>query len=290
MKYLTTSLLICLFLAGCGGSDEEGEVADTTTPDTTSTPTGTTNPPTAGTGWYRPPVQASWQLQLQGTLNTGYDVDIYDIDLFDTPATTLSDIQAAGHHVICYFSGGSYENWRTDAGDFPSSVLGNNLDGWPGEKWLDIRSDSVRNIMLTRLDLAVAKGCDGVDVDNMDGYTNNPGFPLTAADQLDYNRFMANAAHTRNLAIALKNDLDQIGDLVDDFDLAVNEECFDYNECDLLNPFIQQGKPVLQVEYAQTYVNNATTRAALCAKARQMSFSTLILPLDLDDSFRFSCD
>jgi len=124
----------------------------------------------------------------------------------------------------------------------------------------------------------------------MDGYTNNSGFPLSADDQLAYNRFIANAAHQRNLAVALKNDLDQIGELVDYFDLSVNEECFDYNECDLLAPFIQQGKPVLQVEYKQTYVNNATARANLCADSLGLQFSTLILPLALDDAFRFSCN
>lgn len=75
---------------------------------------------------------------------------------------------------IGYFSAGSYENWRSDERDFPSSVKGNNLDGWPGEKWLDI-SDwaTLGPIMEARLDLAVTKGCDGVEPDNVDGYDNN---------------------------------------------------------------------------------------------------------------------
>jgi hypothetical protein len=44
-----------------------------------------------------------------------------------------------GRKVICYFSAGSYENWRSDKNDFPSDVLGNKLEHWEGEKWLDIR-------------------------------------------------------------------------------------------------------------------------------------------------------
>ena len=280
MKAFLAMLLPCLLLVGCGGSSSSTETNNTTPPPVT--------PPATGS-WYKPAVSSSWQLQLQGTVNTGYDVDIYDIDLFDTPEQTITDLHAAGRRVICYFSGGSYEDWRSDANQFPSAVLGNNLDGWPGERWLDVRSADLRNIMLQRLDLAVGKGCDGVDVDNMDGYTNNSGFPLTANDQLAYNRFIANAAHDRHLAVALKNDLDQIADLVDYFDLAVNEECFDYTECDLLTPFVQQGKPVLQVEYTQTYVNNATARANLCTDSLNLQFSTLILPLALDDSFRYGC-
>jgi hypothetical protein len=49
--------------------------------------------------------------------------------------------------VICYFSAGSYEDWRTDANQLDSGDLGYTLDGWPDERWLDIRSDSILVIM-----------------------------------------------------------------------------------------------------------------------------------------------
>jgi len=129
-----------------------------------------------------------------------------------------------------------------------------------------------------------------VEADNVDGYTNATGFPLTAADQLDYNRFLAREAHSRDLVIALKNDLDQIDVLVDAFDLAVNEQCHEYDECDALAPFITAGKPVLNAEYDDTYVNDASVRQALCDAAHSLDLRTLVLPLDLDGSFRFSCD
>ena len=51
--------------------------------------------------------------------------------------------------------------------------------------------------MQARLDLAVSKGCVGVEPDNVDGYQNSSGFPLTAADQLAYNRFLAGEARAR---------------------------------------------------------------------------------------------
>jgi len=236
------------------------------------------------------PVGASWHWQLQGTLNSGYGVDVYDIDLLDTDASVIADLQAQGRTVICYFSAGSWEEWRNDAGDFASAVLGNNLDGWAGERWLDVRAASLEPVMEARLDVAADKGCDGVEPDNVDGYMNNSGFPLTAADQLAYNRFLAAAAHERGLLIGLKNDLDQITDLVGEFDFAVNEECFEYEECDALIPFIEAGKAVLHVEYADTLVNDSAERAAFCAEMTAMSFSSMVLPLELDDSFRFACD
>lgn len=80
--------------------------------------------------------------------------------------------------------------------------------------------------MTSRMKLAVQKGCDAVDPDNMDGYTNDNGFKLTAAQQLKYNKFIADLAHKHNLAVGLKNDLNQIKDLVSSFDFAVNEQCF----------------------------------------------------------------
>ena len=234
--------------------------------------------------------KASWQWQLQGEVNTSYDVDMYDIDLFDNNKTVIQLLQDDGKKVICYFSGGSYEEWRSDAINFPVDVLGNNLYDWEGEKWLDIRSDVVKNIMIKRLDLAVLKGCDGVEPDNMDGYTNNPGFDLTAQNQLDYNIFMANAAHERGLSIGLKNDLDQIAVLEPYYDFSVNEQCHEYDECDMMQPFINANKPVFNAEYAQKYVDNSDgSRDALCASSQTLKFQTLVLPLKLDDSFRLSC-
>jgi hypothetical protein len=208
---------------------------------------------------------------------------LYDIDLFDSPADLIVQLQASGKKVICYFSAGSYEAWREDAAAFPAESLGNDLDGWPDEKWLDIRSTGVRTIMEARLDLARSKGCDGVEPDNMDGYTNTPGFDLSAADQLDYNRFIAEAAHDRNLSVGLKNDLDQLPDLVGYYDFAVNEQCFFYNECEAYAPFLEAGKPVFNAEYD---VGDPT---ALCQEAATLGISTLILPLDLDDTSRISC-
>lgn len=281
--------LVILLLPGltaCSGGQSTAD-DDSTSSGNTDTSTDTEAP--TEDSWYVPSPLVTWQWQLSGDVNTAYDVGIYDIDLFDSSIDLIQQLQAEGRRVICYFSGGSYEEWRSDASEFLEADLGNPLDGWPDERWLDIRSNNVRSIMQIRLDLAVEKGCDGVEPDNMDGYTNNPGFSFSATDQLDYNRFIANEAHARNLSIALKNDLDQVTDLIAYFDFAVNEQCFEYNECDALTPFITANKAVLNAEYRQKYVDNADSRNALCTDSINREFSTLILPLDLNDAFRLSC-
>ncbi|MCH8937107.1 MAG: endo alpha-1,4 polygalactosaminidase [Gemmatimonadetes bacterium] len=275
----TNTLVLAMALVGCG--------------DDSSGPEGTLDPnipPITDGNWYRPGVATTWQWQLLGTVNTAYSVDVYDIDLFDVSASTIASLQAAGKRVICYFSAGSFEDFRSDANRFPQEVLGNTLEGFADERWLDIRSSIVLDIMSDRLDIAVQKGCDGVEPDNVDGYVNNSGFDLTAADQLAFNRRIANAAHERGLAVALKNDLDQILDLIAYFDLSVNEQCHEFDECSLLQPFVTGGKAVFNAEYDSRFVSDAAVRDGMCAAARADNLRTLILPLDLDDSFRFSCD
>ncbi len=235
--------------------------------------------------WWKPTAtqNLTWQWQLNtGDIDTSYDVDMYDVDLFDTPQNKIDELHASGKKVVCYFSAGSWEDWRDDAGDFSESVKGNDLDGWPGEKWLDIRDMSLRPIMQARLDKAVAKHCDGVEPDNVDGYTNNTGFSLTASDQLTYNRWLATEAHNRGLSIGLKNDIEQISVLVNDFDWALNEQCYQYNECDGYQIFINANKPVFGVEYN-------LEPSEFCPQANVSKYSWLKKNLNLD-AWRFGCE
>ena len=85
-------------------------------------------------------------------------------------------MHAKNIHAVCYVSLGTYEDWRPDADSFPSSVLGSG-NGWPGEKWLDIRQISkLSPIMTARFQMCKDKGFDAVEPDNIDGYSNCTGF------------------------------------------------------------------------------------------------------------------
>lgn len=240
----------------------------------------------------------TWQWQLQGTINTSYNVNVYDIDLFDVPQNTIDLLKSQGRRVVCYFSAGTSENWRPDFSRFTGQdqgggVLRSDAGGevWVGERWLDTRSSNVREIMKARLDLAKSKGCDGVEPDNMDAYNNNTGgLPLTAETQFDYNRFLALEAHARGLAIALKNDIDQLAALEPYFDFAVNEGCHQWNECAAYSVFTNNGKPVFNAEYKPEWVGNATERARICGASLALNIKTIFLSYDLDDSIRWSCN
>ena len=239
-------------------------------------------------GPWSPKPGLSWQWQLTGTIDESVDVAMYDIDLFETPQATIASLQAKGRVVICYFSAGSYEDWRPDASSIPTAARGKKLDNWPGENWLDVRSANVRAIMKKRLDLAVSKGCDGVEPDNVDGQSNDTGFPLTKQDQLDYDGFLATEAHARGLSVGLKNALELVPDLVSQFDWALNEECLSFSECNLLKPFLDAQKAVFHVEYVDQSSQGAQKQQSVCGNATITGFSTLIKTWDLD-AWRLPC-
>ena len=269
--------------------------ADPSTSTTSAPPTDDTaeppttddsgDPPPMGCGdppvWCPPP-ETTWHWQLTEALDTSLDVTMYDIDLFDTDAGQITALRDEGRVVICYFSAGSHEDWRPDADQFPPAAIGNQLDDWPGERWLDIRDPTVRDVLAARLDLAAAKGCHGVEPDNVDGYTNDTGFPLSDSDQIDFNRWLAEQSHARALSVGLKNDVDQVLALVPYFDWALDEECMAYDECDLLMPFITANKAVFHVEYVDNPAQGPDAALVVCPDALDRSFSTLIKHWDLD--------
>lgn len=206
----------------------------------------------------------SWQIQYDEWVDLEVDVDVFDVDLTDTTDAQLQALRDTDRRVICYFSAGSLEDWRDDADQYPEDAIGEPLDGWEGEWWVDVRDETVREILAARLDLAVERGCDAVDPDNVDGYQNDNGLGLTAEDQLDFNRWLAAEAHDRDLLVGLKNDLGQVEALAEDFDFAVNEECVAYDECAVLEAFTGADKPVFHVEYVDDWADAEAKADEVC--------------------------
>lgn len=168
-------------------------------------PTGTPTPPVNGSVPSLS-VRTPWQIVLSETLTldnqtstsgsassssgpslvtpnptSKTNVTLYDIDMFlHQNLTVVRDLRANGMDVICYFSAGSYEPNRPDSWKFKSADKGKELDGWPGEYWLDLNSDNVRQIMTARIEIAAGMNCSGIDPDNVDGYVSWGG-PLDLA-------------------------------------------------------------------------------------------------------------
>lgn len=245
-------------------------------------------PPTPAK-WH-PAVGETFQIVLLYRLDdTSTNANIYDIDLFYNSKETITQLHRDGRKVICYFSAGSYEDWRDDRDQFHKSDLGSKLAGWEGERWLDVNSENVRKIMLARLDIAREKGCDGVDPDNVDGYDNHNGLGLTRADAADYVNWLANETHARDMSIGLKNAGDIIPYVIRNMQWSVNEQCGEYHECDAYVAFINTGKPVFHIEYPKGSKTNdslSVTNAQkqnVCDSAGSRGFSTVMKNMNLDN-------
>ena len=121
---------------------------------------------------WQPAVGDKIQMILSGTVvaSSGLvprGVSIFDVDLFDTPASTVSDLLSQGIKVICYFSAGTSEDWRPDYSEFTSSDKGASLPDWKGENYLNLRSANVLRVMKARIQKASEQGCNAIDPDNM---------------------------------------------------------------------------------------------------------------------------
>ncbi|KAH6983619.1 glycoside hydrolase superfamily [Ilyonectria sp. MPI-CAGE-AT-0026] len=242
---------------------------------------------------WQPAVGDSWQIVLLKPIKVvdgivTPDVKIYDLDVYDNDADTIEALQHSGKKVICYFSAGSWENWRDDKNDFEKADLGKVLDGWPDERWIDVRSNNVRKIMKKRIKLAADKGCDAIDPDNVDGFQNDNGLDLTAEDAIDFVKFLSETASSYNMSTGLKNAVDIIADVLEHVHFAVNEQCVEYSECEAYTAFIKADKPVFHIEYPAGTPNKVSTSAIeeICSHsgkaAGTKSFSTVIKKMDLD--------
>jgi hypothetical protein len=242
--------------------------------DDPNAPVGADSHAAAGNDW--PPIldpdpevmppKWDWQLAVPVQVNADSSIKIYDIDFFQNENSGAVDtLHGLGNHVICYLDVGSWEDWRDDAGDFPQSILGEGYDGFPDERWLDIRDvdpaqsqtgEALAAILRARFDRALNMGCDAIEPDNMDVYdetAHDPsGFPLTYEDQIYFNLWVAQEVHQRGMLVGLKNDINQAHDpdIYNTFDFVVSEECVQYDECDFFSDFLALNKPVFLAEYS----------------------------------------
>lgn len=223
----------------------------------------------------------TWQYQLTGEIDLDADVELLVIDLFALDAERIAQLHQQGKVVVAYLSAGTFESFRADADAFPESAIGNPLDNYPDEAWLDIRHPEVRALMAARLDIGRDKGFDGLLPTSLSGYLSDTGFDLTADDQRAYSEWLAAETHARGLLIGMAGDFEQAPQLIDRFDWAVHFGCVARGDCDDLDLFADRGKPVLDVE-------TEGDPAEVCAAAQQLGINVLLKNPQFD-AYRVGC-
>ena len=209
-------------------------------------------------------------------------IDIYDIDI-DSSTTTFSSILGAGKYLVCYFSAGSSESYRSDIGCFNTKLgtgdYGCDYGGsFNDEYWLNTSSIEVRRIMQTRIATAAQKGCSAIDPDNIDVYGNKNGIGADQPNAIDFIQFLANEAHSRGMGIGLKNSIEILDNVSSIIDFAVNEECVKNQECDGYKNFLATGAPVVNIEYPDQETSNQTSFTGSEANSRCSTWKALNMP------------
>ena len=235
--------------------------------------------------WWKPLASQNltWQWQLQGEVDTSFQVQVYNIDI-DTPVEKVAELTSRNIKVICYFSAGTVENFRADASQFSSDIIGEQYEDLEDEMWLDYSNfQSFAGVMEARMDECKRKGFDAIETDNVDahnyetrdslGNVVNIGtnFRITLDDSIAYIRWLAEQAHTRGLSIGLKNAEEMAPDVVKDVDWMLTEDCFVDSWCQSAVVFVEHNKPVFMAEYEDLVPDFAPA----CALAKSLGFSAI---------------
>jgi hypothetical protein len=192
--------------------------------------------------WQPRPTTKPWQLQLKGRIDTSIDVPVFEIDGVHSTHRTVRELHRLHARVIC----------RLDLSSFRGPT------------------HSLERLFAT----CERKGFDAVAPGNLAGWENRTGFGISRHARLLFYRWVANQAHGRGMAVALSNDGRLARALVDDFDFAIAEQCFQFHECGHYRPFVRHRKAVFEVEYGLKV-------GQYCATARKLHFSAIGKSTDL---------
>lgn len=216
---------------------------------------------------------AFWDWQLTSPYDLNVNVEVLVLDADDFEAGDLEDLRARGVKPYCYISVGTREDYRDDAGYFPPEVVGKPLGNWPDEVYLDIRrQDIIMPIMKSRMNRCKSVGFQGIEADNIDLHNNDTGFDIGIPEVIAYTTALARYAHEIGMEIGQKNATGLAPLLVKYFDFIMVEECFKYDFCDEVQPYQDEGKPVMGVEYFEAGLDWDAT----CAAAKDRGIHLLI--------------
>jgi len=220
----------------------------------------------------------SWDWQLTEPADLNRSVQVLDLHPDLVTPEDIAELRNKGIKTICYVSVGTLERQSHDRGSFPQEVVGKTYGDWPDEKFLDIRRlDILLPLMTARFETCKGMGFDAIEPDNMDVHDNDSGFPVTAGHTIAYVRLLAATARGMGLEIGQKNVPDLTGDLVDTFDFAIAESCYQDRSCKSYYAYFEAGKPVFDAEYTDRPIHFSKA----CEIGRKYGISMILKDRDL---------
>jgi hypothetical protein len=153
---------------------------------------------------------------------------------------------------VIYFNAGAWENFRIYLQPYPKEVIGKNMNGWEGEKWLNISdgrvfSTLVKNIedVVQKIKIAYPNWVPKIDLDNLDSYNQKTGFKIDKVDQIRYINEIVSWFHKRfDGGVCVRNCEEIIGEIHPDAVLCEqgiqDNFLLNYANCDY---------PIFDIEY-----------------------------------------
>ena len=205
-----------------------------------------------------------WQIGAEGdsAIKPPTGAKLIDVDGWGTSASKVAQLKAQGLYTVCYLDVGSWEPGRPDSNQYPSYLKIQQDPDWEDEYFLDVTdvfkpNSALARILKNRFAMCKQKGFDALEPDNLQNDENISGRKRpTLQQQIDFNGWVADAAHAAGLAVFQKNGPDKIlvrdrtgKMMVEKFDGILNEQCQEYGECNALGEYSKRGKLVLDTEY-----------------------------------------
>ena len=279
-------------LAACSAETQLGHIVEPSvdgleeSPEVISSePVGSPNPALPSADWWQPRASdnLAWQWQLQGEIDTTFDVDVYNIDLA-VPVEKVQTLKARDIKVICYFSAGTVEYFRPDSDQFADTIVGEQYEDLTDERWLDYSNfQEFAPVMEARMDTCKAKGFDAIEMDNVDAHNYETrdengnvvsigtNFGIKLEHSIAYIQWLASEAHQRGLSVGLKNAEEMAADVVADVDWMLTEDCYVDAWCHEATVFVENNKPVFMTEY----VDLVPDFTPACELAKTLGFSAI---------------
>ena len=234
-------------------------------------PAGAAGAPAVAENPYIPPANVRWLAQLDGAVDIQQQADLFYLDAEQQDPDDLATLRAQGAHYLCYLSAGSLEAFRDDADEFPARAIGNALENFPREHWLDVRDSAVRDLMAKRVTALAAAGCAGVPPSSLAVHAADTGFDLSLTDALDYARWLAERIHAAGMSAGLTGPSALTTELWPTFDFGLAIGCVNGSGCTEYAPFASARKTVLHLE-----VGDEANAVGLCNAAKALGFDALV--------------
>ena len=210
------------------------------------------------------------------------DAAIAGTDNFVYATGAVRALHAKGNHAIGYVDAGDAEDYRPDFQQYVNfnaacsgCLIGNPYAGFTNEYMLNINNDQgqadfIRKMIQARTDRVAANSFDAVEYDVVSNFENHSGFKITYETQVKFNVSLTEIAHADGLSAPLKSDVDQAKDraLQKAFDFVIDEQCWQYDQCQDYAAWQSAGKSILNVEYK-------LKPSEFCPQANAMNFNSI---------------